>query len=316
MNNRRNFYRLLHAQPDAPDALIKSNYRTLMQTLRMHPDLGGENAQATDLNQAYATLRKPVQRQLYDRELLRNIDIATLSQGPFHRAGYSPPPRTNSAAAAGHSRRNYYRILHLQADSPQAVIHAGYQRLVSEPGKSNALYKEAYEVIGDPQKRSAYDQSLAPVGRAQSSGTTSTRGAANASTVRCIFCGLSYAQGHFGDGCCSGCGSPIGVIAEQFTGQARRWLPRTAYARSAVFYSCWPGMKLKAHITDLSPAGLNFETLYPLMADQVIKIDSQQFKAVGKVAHVRRGLGKTRAGVQFLTVKFYSSTGVFVAAAV
>jgi hypothetical protein len=38
--NRRNYYRILHVQPDAPMEVIRASYRTLMQKLRFHPDLG------------------------------------------------------------------------------------------------------------------------------------------------------------------------------------------------------------------------------------------------------------------------------------
>ena len=42
MQNRRNYYRLLQVQPDAAPEVIKASYRTLMQKLRLHPDLGGD----------------------------------------------------------------------------------------------------------------------------------------------------------------------------------------------------------------------------------------------------------------------------------
>ena len=48
MENRRNYYRILHVQPDAPTEIIKSSYRTLMQKLRMHPDLGGDQMEWVD----------------------------------------------------------------------------------------------------------------------------------------------------------------------------------------------------------------------------------------------------------------------------
>jgi hypothetical protein len=41
MKNRRNYYRILHVQEDAPEEIIRTSYRTLMQRMRMHPDLGG-----------------------------------------------------------------------------------------------------------------------------------------------------------------------------------------------------------------------------------------------------------------------------------
>jgi DnaJ-class molecular chaperone len=50
--NRRNYYRILHVQPDAPTEVIKSSYRTLMQRLKMHPDLGGDHSEAALINEA------------------------------------------------------------------------------------------------------------------------------------------------------------------------------------------------------------------------------------------------------------------------
>ena len=68
MRNRRNYYRILHVQPDAPPAVIKSSYRTLMQKLRIHPDLGGDNFSASLLNEAYQMLSDPASRLEYDQE--------------------------------------------------------------------------------------------------------------------------------------------------------------------------------------------------------------------------------------------------------
>jgi hypothetical protein len=67
-DNRRNYYRLLHVQPDAPTEIIKASYRTLMQRLRMHPDLGGDDWNASLLNEAYAVLSNPDKRAAYDAE--------------------------------------------------------------------------------------------------------------------------------------------------------------------------------------------------------------------------------------------------------
>lgn len=68
MKNRRNYYRLLQVQPDAPLEVIKASYRTLMQKLKYHPDLGGDEWNAALLNEAYAVLCDPAKRAVYDRE--------------------------------------------------------------------------------------------------------------------------------------------------------------------------------------------------------------------------------------------------------
>ena len=66
VRNSTDYYELLHLQPDAPDALIKASYRTLMQKLKMHPDLGGDADAASLLNEAYDTLGNPTARAKYD----------------------------------------------------------------------------------------------------------------------------------------------------------------------------------------------------------------------------------------------------------
>lgn len=66
MNNRRNYYRILHVQPEAPVEIIKASYRSLMTKLKAHPDLGGDHASAVLINQAYAVLSDPQKRRKYD----------------------------------------------------------------------------------------------------------------------------------------------------------------------------------------------------------------------------------------------------------
>jgi curved DNA-binding protein CbpA len=68
---RRNLYRLLHVQPEAPVEVIKASYRALMSSLRVHPDLGGPTELAAQLNDAYAVLSDPQRRAAYDKGLRR-----------------------------------------------------------------------------------------------------------------------------------------------------------------------------------------------------------------------------------------------------
>lgn len=66
MDDRQDYYRILHVAADAPEEIIKSSYRTLMQRMRQHPDLGGDHEKAALINEAYATLTDPVKRAEYD----------------------------------------------------------------------------------------------------------------------------------------------------------------------------------------------------------------------------------------------------------
>ncbi|MEE8292061.1 MAG: J domain-containing protein, partial [Candidatus Tectomicrobia bacterium] len=69
MKNRRNYYRILQVQPDAPQAVIRASYKALMRELKLHPDLGGDHWNATVLNDAYTTLGDPDRRAAYDKKL-------------------------------------------------------------------------------------------------------------------------------------------------------------------------------------------------------------------------------------------------------
>lgn len=62
--NRRNYYRLLHVQPDAPVEVIRAAYRALM--VRHHPDQGGDHEQAVLLNEAWSVLGDVAKRRAYD----------------------------------------------------------------------------------------------------------------------------------------------------------------------------------------------------------------------------------------------------------
>lgn len=68
---RRNLYRILHVQPEAPLEVIRASYRTLMSTMRAHPDLGGDPDAAARINAAYAVLTDPARRKAYDAQLAR-----------------------------------------------------------------------------------------------------------------------------------------------------------------------------------------------------------------------------------------------------
>lgn len=88
---RRNLYRILHVQPEAPLEVIRASYRTLMSTLRSHPDLGGDPAAAARINAAYAVLTDPERRRAYD---------LSLSGGPSPDQPAKAGPAARAAARA------------------------------------------------------------------------------------------------------------------------------------------------------------------------------------------------------------------------
>ena len=74
MQNKKTYYQILHVQPDAPLEVIRSSYRTMMQKLKMHPDLGGCHENAAEVNEAYNVLTNPAKRSEYDASLLVNAN--------------------------------------------------------------------------------------------------------------------------------------------------------------------------------------------------------------------------------------------------
>jgi len=73
VKNRRNYYRILHVQPDAPLEIIKTSYRTLLLKLKKHPDLGGNHWESTLLNEAKEVLLDPSKRAKYDRDFIKTF---------------------------------------------------------------------------------------------------------------------------------------------------------------------------------------------------------------------------------------------------
>jgi hypothetical protein len=61
------------------------SYLTLMQRLKMHPDLGGDHLHAVLINEAFATLIDPAKRAVYDRTLARERALPGYRADPAHR---------------------------------------------------------------------------------------------------------------------------------------------------------------------------------------------------------------------------------------
>lgn len=64
------YYELLLVSRKAPVEVIRASYRTLMQKLKHHPDLGGDVATAALINEAYAVLCHAERRAEYDAYLV------------------------------------------------------------------------------------------------------------------------------------------------------------------------------------------------------------------------------------------------------
>ena len=166
MNNRRNYYRILNVQPDASVEVIKANYRAIMQKMKLHPDLGGDQSSASLLNIAYDVLRNPTKREKYDQSLLEQYHIKQLSQGHLN---INPGTNTPEDTADDSNQRNYYRVLHVQPDSPEAIILASYRSLIkhTRDEKNLALIEEAKNILTDDKQKQQYEGYLQRFGHAK-----------------------------------------------------------------------------------------------------------------------------------------------------
>ena len=92
-------YRILCVQPDAPSAVLRSSFRTLMLELRAHPDHGGDHAAAAQLNEAWAVLSDPDRRAAYDAARAARLGHAGAPAGDDHEAPDGPDAAPVTAPA-------------------------------------------------------------------------------------------------------------------------------------------------------------------------------------------------------------------------
>jgi curved DNA-binding protein CbpA len=133
MNNRRNYYRILHVQPEAPAEIIKASYRSLMTKLNVHPDRGGDHESAVLINQAYTVLSDPQKRKKYDELLLsRN------SQKPKHPTNEKTSHGKPEPSSSGNAYDYRESRVNVRASSSTA------RRLCSFCGNEHAAYINKY----------------------------------------------------------------------------------------------------------------------------------------------------------------------------
>ena len=320
-------------QPDAPMAVITESYRILMQKLDIRADLNSPDWNASLLNIAYNTLRDPVKRAVYDRELLKRYHIRTLSQGALG-------PKTDSAIESerneqppGLNQRNYYRILQVQPDAPIATIRASYQALKKSMTGNAALLDEAYRVLSNPAMRKQYDDifaaSLFRTVKKNTQQDIHQPGLAiwknNAPhfaieqyrpviTRYCSFCktpNVPQTSAYQSENCLE-CGSPLHLLHHENTESSQRAMRRITISGEFEFYQFWPGQPYLGVCQDLSALGIRFMTHEILDSNDIIKIDAPSFQAVAEVTHRQREKTGFSVGTRFIAVRFDRQHGNFV----
>lgn len=335
MIERRNYYRILHVQPDAPMAVISESYRMLMHKLKTHPDLESADWNADLLKIAYDTLRDPDKRAGYDRELLKRYHIRILSQGALGAATVNPGAENSRAeGTANFKQRNYYRILQVQADAPITTITASYWALRKNSPHDHAMLDEAYRILSNPASRKHYDALLAgdmwQTAKKEMETKKNQLPALFANFFRpaqsaiepyqavithyCSFCKTPHVSqtGFYQSGNCLECSSPLAAFQQDQLDSPYRMLTRINVRGELTFYLFWPGRPCQGIFQDLSPAGIRFLTNVMLDRSDIIKIDAPNFQAVAEVTHTRQENGGFSVGTRFLAARFDQRRGNFV----
>jgi len=220
------------------------------------------------------------------------------------------------------SAPDYYRILHVQPDAPASIIHASYRTLVQravggiDGNDEMAILDAAYAVLGDPQRRAAYDLERAGLANAtqdESTGPPGTRG--------CLFCGALHDLKRVleRDDECGRCGSPLFPAERhrlEYSGQ--RMLRRIPKRHAISLWVTWPqDAPILGEMLNLSLNGMSFASGVRFEPNQIVRIDCIELRALGRVAHVEHdtsGAERFSTGVEFMTLRFRQVLGSFVSA--
>ena len=217
---------------------------------------------------------------------------------------------------------DHYRTLHVQPDAPAAIIHASYRTLVQRALGANhssdaiALLDAAYVVLGDPQRRAAYD-----LERLSGSDSSQHDTADHAGAPSCLFCGTPHAleRALERDDECGRCASPLyPAERHRFEYSGQRMLRRIAKRHGITVSVTWPQpAPIEGEMRELSLNGMSFASTVRFELNQVLRIECSELRALARVAHVERDTddrGRFTAGVEFLTLRFRQVRGTFVSA--
>jgi hypothetical protein len=228
------------------------------------------------------------------------------------------------------NRRNYYRVLHVQPDAPVEVIRAAYRALMvrHHPDRGGdhekaALLNEAWSVLGDLARRSAYDAKRADrtTARSRTDDGLRARGTrrpqpepAHAPAGACPFCTAPHGPA---DTTCARCQAPLARV--KVNGQAKRWsdderrrLPRVSRADWATLRPDWRTEPIDVRMRNLSLEGVSFFCGAPLAAPSRVRITGAALDAVVDVLRCTRSGNIYVVQGQFVTVQFAAKAGGFV----
>ena len=282
--NRRNYYRVLHVQPDAPIEVIKASYRALMGTMRHHPDLGGDHETAALINEAYAVLTDADRRRKYDQQLAPLRERWRV--GPTSSGTAGPTGSGGSGGTAG------------TGGSSGAGTH-------TSTGPRTAGAEGTRTSSGSGTRTTGADQ------------TTGIDPSVWRLARICPMCAHALPAALRAGSRCTRCDSPLAPPPAPGGGKellGRRASVRKGRSHAAIVYPAWNASPIAVRMRDLSMTGLSLHAQKPLRVRQAFRIVDPDFEAVAVVVSCRPAGHLYSVHASLLTVAFGKSAGVFVSA--
>ena len=244
-----------------------------------------------------------------------------------------------------HERRSLYRVLHVQPEAPAEIIAAAYRCLMHklrhhpDLGGDHATavkINEAWSVLGDPERRRAYDQqrrqkraSSGAAGGAAAAAAAAAQAAASAAAApgasaraapvpgrECPFCAHGLPRVIGSDTRCSRCDSPLAPVAVRSAGprpgtdlRGAARVRRNQAAMIRVAPGCPP---VPARLHDLSLSGLSLHTDAVLAVGAHVRIVAADADVVAQVVQLHRHERTQLVHLRLLTARFSGQPGMFV----
>lgn len=296
MQNKRNYYRVLHLQPDAPQPMVRMAYRTIMQKLKAHPDLGGEEWNASLINEAYDVLSDPKKRASYDKNFFtqRSKEEAA-NQFEAQRNSEKQKADENSASER-------FGDSHTTDQSTGSKFNAQTQNENFSDHPNNKFYQE---------KNSS--QRCIFCGSEYNSLTLAEESCSNCQSP----INLKAISGQTGTDRRESLRMPSGSsIQYQLRSQyiaATHLSVKQGFAKT--FQRTQKQPTHLARIIDISLSGVRLQSSQPLVLGEILRLETPEFIALAEVKNCLGDRPNTH-GTQFVALKFKSDRGSFVSTAV
>lgn len=264
------YYAILHVDPAAPAQVIRASFRTLMQHLRAHPDLGGDHDAAAQLNAAYAVLKDPVRRAQYDAE----------------RAGAAGKPRSGERPA---SKARNHTAAPTQRQPPPADGSSG------QPQSENHTSTRSHDTYGSTGVWMDESSAVTCVDICLFCGVASQQRHAD-SSEECRVCTapLTIVE-------------PVSPTRAETQRLVYRIAKAEAVR---IHSSPQDRAGIAARVQDISVSGIRFSCANQFDAGAIVRVDCDICTAVARIAHVSRSsTDAPQYGAEFLTVRFRRQRG-------